>query len=67
MNPDGQPPPVDREPARPEEKKHLSPLSFTPEQARREAGKLHRLRDDLKTRQAVQDTTMRSSPLGRDD
>ena len=53
--------------ARLEEKKHLSPLSFTPEQARREARKLHQLRNDLKHRQAVHETTMRSSPLGRDD
>ncbi|MDI1319905.1 MAG: hypothetical protein PSW75_06875 [bacterium] len=65
MNPDTLP--KVRESERTEEKKFSSPLNFTPEQARREAGKLHRLRDDLKSRQAMHDTAMRSSPLGRDD
>ncbi len=69
MNPDGLSPqaPQNRDPERIEEKKSTSPLSLTPEQAKREARKLHQLRNDLKTREAVQDTTMRSSPLGRDD
>ena len=65
MNPDSLP--QAREFPRVEERKLHSPLSFTPEQARREARKLHRLRDDLKSRQAMHDTAMRSSPLGRDD
>ena len=66
MNPDGLPP-QHNEPPLPEEKKSNSPLSFTHEQARREARKLHELRDDLKTRRTVQDTVIRASPIGNDN
>jgi hypothetical protein len=60
-------PPSASELVRQVEIKPLSPLSFTPEQARREARKLHQFRDELKNRRSVQDTGIRSSPLGRDD
>jgi hypothetical protein len=66
MNPDG-PFPQHKEPSLPEDKKSNSPLGFTPDQARREARKLHELRDDLKTRRSVQDTAIRSSPIGNDN
>lgn len=65
MNPDSLP--LDRESVRIVERKAPSPLNLTPEQVRREARKLHQLRDDLRSRQAMHDTAMRSSPLGRDD
>lgn len=55
------------EPPLPDDKKSNSPLGLSPEQARREARKLHQLRDDLKIRREVQDSSIRSSPLGRDD
>lgn len=58
---------LDREPSGGSGKKPLSPLNLTSEQVRREARKLHKFREDLKTRQTIQETVMRSSPLGRDD
>jgi len=42
-----------------------SPLNLTPEQARREAGKLSELSGDLENRKKVEDTAARTSPLGR--
>ena len=42
-----------------------SPLNLTPEQARREAGKLREFSDDLENRKKVEETTARTSPLGR--
>jgi len=42
-------------------------LNLTPEQAQREAAKLHELRDDLQARKTPAETDARSSPLGRSD
>jgi hypothetical protein len=42
-------------------------LNLTPEQAQREAAKLHELRDDLDARKTPAETDARSSPLGRSD
>jgi hypothetical protein len=42
-------------------------LNLTPEQAKREAEKLHDLRDDLETRKTPAEIDARSSPLGRSD
>jgi len=42
-------------------------LNLTPEQAKREAGKLHDLRDDLEARKTPAETDARTSPLGRHD
>ena len=40
-------------------------LKLTPAEAEREAAKLRELRDDLETRPSEADTSIRSSPLGR--
>jgi hypothetical protein len=66
MNP-AELPPQHKEPPLPEEKKSNSPLNFSPDQARREARKLHQLREDLQTRRTVQETAIRSSPIGNDN
>ena len=42
-------------------------LNLTPEQAQREAAKLHELRDNLDARKTPAETDARSSPLGRAD
>ena len=42
-------------------------LNLTPEQAQREASKLHDLRDDLETRKTPAETDARTSPIGRSD
>jgi len=42
-------------------------LNLTPEQAKREAGKLHELREDLEDRKRTDETDVRSSPIGRHD
>jgi hypothetical protein len=49
----------------PSTKKGTSPLNLSPEQARREAGKLHDLNADLESRKTIAETTARTSPLGR--
>jgi hypothetical protein len=46
-------------------KQGTSPLNLSPEQARREAGKLHDLNADLESRKTVDETSARTSPLGR--
>jgi len=54
-------------PVRPVTPKSTRPLKLTPAQADREADKLRELRDDLENGKSEQDTSIRSSPLGRDD
>ena len=54
-------------PLRPAARKPLRPLKFTPAEGEREAAKLRELRDDLEAPQSERDTSIRSSPLGRDD
>lgn len=49
------------------QKKSAGGLNLTPEQAKREADKLHETRDDLETRRTPDETSARSSPLGRHD
>ncbi len=52
-------------PVTPVTKKGTSPLNLSPEQAKREAAKLHDLNADLESRKTVAETTARTSPLGR--
>jgi hypothetical protein len=54
-------------PLRPATRKPLPPLKFTPAEGDREAAKLREFRDDLEAPQSERDTSIRSSPLGRDD
>jgi hypothetical protein len=54
-------------PAPPASEKPLRPLKLTPEQGEREAAKLRDFREDLETGPSEGDTSIRSSPLGRDD
>lgn len=42
-------------------------LNLTPEQAKREAGKLRDLRDDLEARKTPAETDARTNPIGRHD
>ena len=42
-------------------------LNLTPEQAQREASKLHDLRDDLEARKTPAETDARTNPIGRHD
>jgi hypothetical protein len=58
---------VPTRPTAPSTKKGTSPLNLSPEQARREGEKLRELSDDLEDRPTPNDTTVRTSPLGRND
>ena len=48
-------------------KQGTSPLNLSPEQAKREAGKLHDLKADLESRKTVAETTARTTPFGRNE
>ena len=48
-------------------RKGTSPLNLSPEQAKREAGKLHDLNADLESRKTVAETTARTTPFGRNE
>jgi hypothetical protein len=48
-------------------KQGTSPLNLSPEQAKREAGKLHDLNADLESRKTVADTSARTTPFGRNE
>ena len=48
-------------------KQGTSPLNLSPEQAKREAGKLHDLNAALESRKTVADTSARTTPFGRNE
>jgi len=58
----------DEEPvSRAEARRATHPLNLTPEQIKRETAKLHELREDLEDGKRIDDTSARSSPMGRSD
>lgn len=44
-----------------------NPLNLTPEQAKREASKLREVRNDLEEQKRIEESSIRTTPLGRHD
>lgn len=66
MNPNSNSLPEDQPVTRADAQKS-NPLNLSPEEAKREAAKLHQLRDELETEKTPDETSARTSPIGRHD